>query len=124
MTQPLHSQVLESNIPHQFRDTEGHWFGLTSRSRILYVSKERVEPGAITYPWCRDLVDRYVDVGEDEIARGMRDALARQHLLVEGAVGVAIAGCRADRARKGARVAVVVCGGNLPYDLLQRLTAG
>lgn len=83
-----------------------------------------VEPGAITYPWCRDLVDRYVDVGEDEIARGMRDALARQHLLVEGAVGVAIAGCRADRARKGARVAVVVCGGNLPYDLLQRLTAG
>jgi threonine dehydratase len=54
----------------------------------------------------------------------MRDALSKQHLLVEGAVGVAIAACRADRARRGARVAVIVCGGNLPFELVQRLVCG
>jgi threonine dehydratase len=80
-----------------------------------------VEPGAVTFGWCRELVDRFVDVDEPAIARAMRDALARQHLLVEGAVGVAIAACRADRDRRGQRAAIVVCGGNLPFDLLQRL---
>ncbi len=83
-----------------------------------------VEPGAVTFPWCRALVDRFVDVDEEAIEQGMQDALRHQHLLVEGAVGVAIAACRADRERRGQRVAVVVCGGNLPFELLQRLVAG
>lgn len=83
-----------------------------------------VEAGAVTFPWCRELVDRFVDVPEDAIELGMRDALSKQHLLVEGAVGVAIAACRADRVRRGARVAVIVCGGNLPFDLVQRLVCG
>ena len=83
-----------------------------------------VEPGAVTFPWCRALVDRFVDVDEAAIEQGMQDALRNQHLLVEGAVGVAIAACRADRERRGQRVAVVVCGGNLPFELVQRLVAG
>ena len=75
-------------------------------------------------PECRALVDRFVDVDEAAIEQGMQDALRHQHLLVEGAVGVAIAACRADRERRGQRVAVVVCGGNLPFELVQRLVAG
>ncbi len=81
-----------------------------------------VEPGAITFPLCRDLVDRFVDVEEAAIATAMRDCLAHQHLLVEGAAGVAVAALRADRQR-GKRAAVIVCGGNLPYSSLQRLLA-
>ena len=80
-----------------------------------------VEAGAVTFPWCRDLVDRFIDVSEPAIEQGMRDALSRQHMLVEGAVGVAIAACRADTARRGDRIVLVVCGGNLPYELVRRL---
>lgn len=83
-----------------------------------------VEAGAITFPWCRELVDRFIDVGEDAIERAMRDALLHQHMLVEGAVGVAIAACRADEARRAGGVVIVICGGNLPYDLVQRLVCG
>lgn len=82
-----------------------------------------VEPGAITFPLCRELIDRLVDVDEAAIEQAMKDALVHQHLLVEGAVGVAIAACRADRDLRGRRAAIVVCGGNLPFDLLQRLVA-
>jgi threonine dehydratase len=82
-----------------------------------------VEPDAITFPLCRDLVDRYVDVDEAAIAKAMRDCLAHQHQMVEGAAGVAIAGLRAD-ARRPTRAAVILCGGNLPYASLQRLLAG
>jgi threonine dehydratase len=82
-----------------------------------------VEPGAITFPLCRDLVDRFVDVDEAAIEAALLGALAHQHLLVEGAAAVAIAACLADRQRRGKNAAIVVCGGNLPLATLRRLLA-
>lgn len=55
LTQPVESAVLDQNIPAQFRDPAKHWYGLTSRGRIIYTSKDRVQPGEInTY---EDLAD-------------------------------------------------------------------
>ncbi|MCO1334205.1 Fe(3+) ABC transporter substrate-binding protein [Microbulbifer sp. OS29] len=48
LTQPVSSKVLENNIPSQFRDKAGNWFGLTTRARLIYASKDRVKPGEIT----------------------------------------------------------------------------
>ena len=48
VTQAVTSDVLEANIPADFRDPEGQWFGLTSRARIVYASKERVAEGEVT----------------------------------------------------------------------------
>lgn len=49
ITQPVKSDVMAANIPSQYRDAEGHWFGLTTRARIIYASKERVAQDSITY---------------------------------------------------------------------------
>jgi len=46
--QPVQSEVLEANIPETLRDPGDLWFGLTSRARIIYASKERVAPGEVT----------------------------------------------------------------------------
>ncbi|MCF6272967.1 MAG: Fe(3+) ABC transporter substrate-binding protein [Rhodobacteraceae bacterium] len=48
LTQSVRSDVIETNIPATYRDAGGNWFGLTSRARIFYTSKERVSAGAIT----------------------------------------------------------------------------
>lgn len=48
VVQPVDSAVLEANIPAEFRDPADQWFGLTSRARILYASKERVADGEVT----------------------------------------------------------------------------
>ena len=48
VTQPVQSEVLEANIPAEFRDPADHWFGLTTRARIVYASKDRVAPGEVT----------------------------------------------------------------------------
>ena len=48
VTQPVQSDVLETNIPAEFRDPADQWFGLTSRARIIYASKDRVAPGEVT----------------------------------------------------------------------------
>jgi iron(III) transport system substrate-binding protein len=48
VTQAVQSDVLEANIPATLRDPADHWFGLTSRARVVYASKDRVKPGEVT----------------------------------------------------------------------------
>ena len=48
VTQPVDSAVLTANIPAEFRDPGNQWFGLTTRARIVYASKDRVQAGAVT----------------------------------------------------------------------------
>jgi iron(III) transport system substrate-binding protein len=49
VTQPVDNENINANIPAEFRDPAGHWFGLTTRGRVVYASKERVEQDSITY---------------------------------------------------------------------------
>jgi iron(III) transport system substrate-binding protein len=46
--QPVQSDVLDANIPETLRDPGDLWFGLTSRARIVYASKDRVAAGDVT----------------------------------------------------------------------------
>lgn len=48
VVQPVESGVLAANIPAEFHDPENRWFGLTTRARIVYASKERVADGEVT----------------------------------------------------------------------------
>ena len=49
VTQAVNSDEITGNIPAQYRDPEGHWFGLTTRGRVIYASKDRVKQDSITY---------------------------------------------------------------------------
>jgi len=48
VTQAVNSDVLNANIPAAYRATNGHWYGLTSRARVIAASKERVKEGEIS----------------------------------------------------------------------------
>lgn len=49
VSQPIISDAVTSNIPASYRDSEGHWVGLSQRARLIYASKERVKQDSITY---------------------------------------------------------------------------
>ena len=49
VTQPMVSEALETIVPPQYRDPNGHWAGISMRARVIYASKERVKQDAITY---------------------------------------------------------------------------
>ena len=49
VTQAVSLPSLTANVPAAYRDGDGHWFGLTMRSRVIYASKERVKQDTITY---------------------------------------------------------------------------
>jgi threonine dehydratase len=80
-----------------------------------------VEAGAITFDLCRSLVDEYVTVSEDEIAVAMRTFMESEHMLIEGAAGVALAGLfKSERNQNGSDV-VVLCGANVSPETLKSI---
>jgi iron(III) transport system substrate-binding protein len=48
LTQAVESDTLNANVPAQYRDPENQWYGLTTRARIVYASKDRVAEGEVT----------------------------------------------------------------------------
>ncbi|HTN33885.1 MAG TPA: Fe(3+) ABC transporter substrate-binding protein [Marinobacter sp.] len=48
LVQEVHNETLEHNIPANLRHPEGKWFALTTRGRLIFTSKERVNEGDIT----------------------------------------------------------------------------
>lgn len=79
-----------------------------------------IEPGAVTFPLCRDLVDEWVLVEEEEIADAIFYCVQAHKKVIEGAAGVALAAVKKVSGNfKGKRVAVVLCGANISTRNLQ-----
>ena len=49
LSQPVNNAEINANIPANYRNSAGTWFGLTTRGRVVYASKERVSEDTITY---------------------------------------------------------------------------
>lgn len=81
--------------------------------------------GAVTYPVVRKYVDEMVTVDEDEVASAILVLLEREKTLAEGAAAAALAallqGKTSLSARRGVKVGVLVCGGNIDVTLLARI---
>lgn len=48
ITQPVEDAALDAAIPENLRDKDHQWYGLTTRARIVYASKDRVQDGEVT----------------------------------------------------------------------------
>ncbi len=44
LLQPVESEILRENVPANLRDPAGHWFGLTTRARVIVYAADRVKP--------------------------------------------------------------------------------
>jgi len=47
MFQPVKSALLESRIPANLREPGGHWYGFSTRARLIAYNKAKVKPGEI-----------------------------------------------------------------------------
>jgi threonine dehydratase len=113
---PQHSCVMAQSV------RAGKILDLPSLPTLSDGTAGGVEADAVTFPLCRDFVDRYVEVSEEQIAAALRDFLDLQHMLIEGSAAVAIAGflqTSADFA--GKKVAILLCGANISRATLRRV---
>jgi threonine dehydratase len=111
--QPANSRVMSESVK------AGHVVDIPSLPTLSDGTAGGVEPDSVTFPLCRDLVDEWVDVSEDEIARGMRHSVEVEHMLIEGAAAVALAVALERRAPLRGRVVVVLCGANVSAERLK-----
>ncbi|WP_372630618.1 extracellular solute-binding protein [Cohnella sp.] len=42
--QPIESEAVKRNVPAEWRDPDGYWTGISTRSRVLVYAKDRVNP--------------------------------------------------------------------------------
>jgi len=84
-----------------------------------------VEPGAITLPICRRVIDRDILVSEDEILDATRRVFRQDGQLIEGAAGVAVAAyLQSAGDYAGKTVVIIVCGGNVDPEFEARVRDG
>ena len=111
---PENSQVMIQSVK------AGKILDLPSLPTVSDGTAGGVEPGSITFDLCRDLVDQYVVVTEDEIKASLRQYLQIHHMLIEGAAAVPVAACVKKGHRfSGQNVVVVLCGANISLEALK-----
>jgi threonine dehydratase len=73
-----------------------------------------LEPGSITFPLCRSLIDGIITVREQAIREAMFLLFERHGQMVEGAGALALGALLSEKARfRGRPVALIVSGGNV-----------
>ena len=83
-----------------------------------------MDEDSLTLGLARAVVDEVVVCSEAEIAGALARLARQEHLLVEGAAGLALAGLLQQPQRYRGKVnAVVLCGGNFDYDELTAAVA-
>lgn len=111
---PQNSQVMIQSI------RAGKILDLPSRPTISDGTAGGLEPDTITFELCREFVDDFEVVTEDEIKASLRQHIQVHHMLVEGAAAVAIAASiKMSRRFAGKRVVVVLCGANISLETLK-----
>jgi threonine dehydratase len=116
---PEHSAVMYESI------RAGHIVELESKPTLSDGTAGGIEPGAITFPLCRDLIDEHVLVSETEIASAMIEFMETQHMLIEGSAGVALAAfLKTQHLYQDQHVVIVMCGANISLQTLAKVLEG
>ena len=114
--QPAASPVMTKSVQ------AGRILDLPSEPTLSDGTAGGIEADAITFDLCREIVDEYVLVSEEQIAQAMRELIDAHHMLPEGAAGVALAGLLASgRKYQDKNVVVIVCGGNVSRETLKQV---
>jgi len=115
---PENSKVMEESV------RAGRVLDLPSLPTLSDGTAGGVDSDSITFEMCRDLVDDWISVREDEIRTSLVEFIDAEHMLIEGSAAVAIASMKKDCSRfEGRNIAVVLCGANIGPSVLKNVLA-
>jgi threonine dehydratase len=116
--QPEKSPVMQRSVQ------AGRILDLASEPTLSDGTAGGIEPDALTFPYCQQLVDRFILVSEEEIRDALLFLLEQHQYLVEGAAGLSVAALRREKtAFAGKKVALVLCGRKLGMAALREVLA-
>jgi threonine dehydratase len=105
---------VEASSPFTLSLEAGRITGITPRPSLADGLVGNLEPGTMTFPLVKQVVDYVVTVSEEELARAMKGLATEERLIVEGAGAAAVASIIAGKtSAPGQRVVAMVTGGNV-----------
>lgn len=105
---------VEASSPFTLSLEAGRITEITPRQSLADGLTGNLEPGSITFPLVKQVVDYVVTVSEDDLARAMKGLATEERLIVEGAGVAATAAIMAGKASApGQRVIAMVTGSNV-----------
>lgn len=110
---PKNSKVMMESIK------AGHILDLPSEPTLSDGTAGGVEEGSITFDLCKQLIDDYVTVSEEEIKIALRNFLETHHMLIEGAAAMVLASYEKIKMTLKGNVVLVMCGANISLESLQ-----
>lgn len=113
---PSNSSIMINSIK------EGKIVNTESKDTLSDGSAGGVEEGSITFEMCKNLIDDYCLVSEDDIALQIKNSLNVDKMLIEGSAAVAIAAAIKMKSQLiNKNVAILICGGNIGSDTLNKI---
>lgn len=104
----------EASSPFTLSLEAGRITEITPRPSLADGLTGNLEPGSITFPIVRHVVDYVVTVSEEDLGRAMKGLATEERLIVEGAGAASVAAIMAGKASApGQRVIALVTGGNV-----------
>ena len=114
--QPANSAVMYESIK------AGHIIEMASLPTLSDGSAGGIEPGAITFDICRDYVDDYILISEEEIKDAILFVLEKHHMIIEGAAAVAVASfLKRKHKLSGKHVVLVISGAKISLETLKKI---
>jgi threonine dehydratase len=105
---------VEASSPFTISLEAGRITEITPRPSLADGLVGNLEPGSITFPLVKQVVDYVVTVSEDELGRAMKGLATEERMIVEGAGAAAVAAVMSGKASTpGQRVIALVTGGNV-----------
>ena len=101
---------------------KGHIHDIPLRDTYAEGLHGGLEPGSVSFDICREVIDEWARLTEDDSLGAIRYLLHESHMLVEGAGAVGVAAILSDPGRfTNKRVGVVISGGNLGMETLRKV---
>ena len=81
-----------------------------------------IEPGSITFDFCKKYVDEYIQVSEKEIKNAMIFMIEKHHKIIEGAAAVPIASLiKKKNLFRNKNIVVVLSGSGVGIDIIKEV---
>ena len=113
---PINSSIMINSIK------EGKIVNSESKDTLSDGSAGGIEEDSITFNMCKEFIDDYCLVTEEEIALQIKNTLNKDKILIEGSAAVAIASAIKMKSYfKEKNVAIIICGGNIGSDTLNKI---
>jgi threonine dehydratase len=104
---PINSPVMYESIK------AGRILDMKVQETLSDGSAGGIESDSITFDLCKELIDNYFLVSEEEIQNAIKMVFHHHRLVIEGAAGVAVASFVKNQEQLEGNVVVILCGANI-----------